>query len=238
MRSEFTSIAAALPARIPVRTSVRYPREHTSRTGFGVESFVAGAFVCATRLLTCVRARWLGCEPTDAPRIYFANHSSHLDFLLLWSALPARLRRKTRPVAASDYWHQGALRRYLAIRVFRSVFVERDNPDRSANPIAPLVEALDQGESLIVFPEGTRGTGEDLLPFKAGIFHALCTRPDTELVPVWIDNSYRVMPKGAVLPIPLLCTATFGPPARITRSEEKTAFLRRMRERLLALRNA
>ncbi|HEY6306446.1 MAG TPA: lysophospholipid acyltransferase family protein, partial [Candidatus Angelobacter sp.] len=170
-------------------------------------------------------------------RIYFANHTSHLDTVLLWAALPRRLREKTRPVAAADYWKPVAWRRYLAERVFHSVFVERFGQDSAANKIAPLLEALDGGDSLILFPEGKRGSGTELRPFKSGMFYLARHSPGIEFVPVWLDNCYQVLPKGEFLPLPLPCTATFGAPACIGAGEEKDAFLDRLRHSLLDLRN-
>jgi len=201
------------------------------------ETLVAALITGGTQLLTGVRGRWAGCGPSQAQRIYYANHSSHMDFLLLWSALPARLRERTRPVAAEDYWSEGIVRRYIGKQVFRGVFIERVWSDRSISPIAPMIEALDRGDSLILFPEGTRGAGADLLPFKSGIFHVARERPAVDLVPVWMDNSYRVMPKGALFPVPLLCRVTFGAPLQIDPDENRDAFLDRLRRHLLELKS-
>jgi 1-acyl-sn-glycerol-3-phosphate acyltransferase len=200
-----------------------------------LEPLVASLITRGTQLLTGVRGYWVGCAPSGEQRIYYANHSSHIDFVLVWSALPPKLRVKTRPVAAEDYWNGGALRMYLGKRVFRGVFVERVWSDRAVSPIAPMIEALDRGDSLILFPEGTRGTGAELLPFKSGIFHVAKERPQIDLVPVWMDNSYRVMPKGAMLPIPLLCRVTFGAPIHIEANEDRDVFLERLRSHLLEL---
>lgn len=200
---------------------------------WNVESAIAGMIIRGVRVLTGIQARWIGCEPVGTQRIYFANHTSHLDAVLLWASLPPRLRKRTRPVAAHDYWQEGPVRRYLAERVFRGVFVQRDCADPSINRVAPMLDALEEGDSLILFPEGTRGNGEDVRPFKSGLFHVACERPGLEFVPVWLDNSYRVMPKGSVLPLPLLCTATFGRPSQIGANEEKAAFLDRLRRSLL-----
>jgi 1-acyl-sn-glycerol-3-phosphate acyltransferase len=199
------------------------------------EPVVANLTVGGARLLTGIQAQWIGSSPAAVSRIYFANHTSHLDFVLLWSALPSPVRAKTRPVAASDYWNRGLLRRQIIHRVFQGVLVNRGFPDRARNPLSLMIEALDHGDSLILFPEGTRGTGESLQPFKCGIFHLAKARPHVELLPVWIDNAYRVMPKGTVLPIPLLCSAAFGEPMRLADDEPKAAFLARLRQALLDL---
>jgi len=201
-----------------------------------IEPAVAQLTVAGARLLTGTQARWVGCQPPDdKPRIYFANHTSHMDFILLCSALPPRFRQKIRPVAASDYWNRGTLRQYMIHQVFRGVLVDRIGAARTVNPIEPMIEALDHGESLILFPEGTRGTGEELQPFKCGIFHLAQTRPRVELVPVWMDNAYRVMPKGALVPVPLFCSVTFGTPTFLRPDETKETFLARIRQAVVEL---
>jgi 1-acyl-sn-glycerol-3-phosphate acyltransferase len=88
---------------------------------------------------------------------------------------------------------------------------------------------------LIMFPEGTRGRGEALQPFKCGIFHLASTRPNVELVPVWIDNLYRVLPRGAILPVPLLCSVTFGEPTHLLPGEDKKSFLARLHQSVSTL---
>jgi 1-acyl-sn-glycerol-3-phosphate acyltransferase len=201
------------------------------------ELVVAHLTVGGARLLTGVQARWEGCGPDDVQRIYFGNHTSHMDFVLLSSALPARIREKTRPVAASDYWNRSTVRQYLIHRVFQGVLVDRGRSEKAVNPIDPMLEALDGGKSLILFPEGTRGTGDGLRPFKCGIYHLAKARPGVELVPVWMENAYRVMPKGAPLPIPLLCSVTFGQPTWLRPGEAKEPFLARLREVVLGLSN-
>lgn len=224
MSREFTAVLAQADA-----ISLRFPAGQHLR----LEAVIAHIFSGAVRAITDVRARWIDCAPVNKRRIYFANHTSHLDFLLLWSVLPAQLRRTTQPVAACDYWKRCAIRSYLAERVFHSVFVERGEAELASNPAAPMLDALQQGKSLVVFPEGTRGGGEKLLPFKSGVFHVAREMPGVELVPVWITNAHRVMPKGTLLPIPMLCTVTFGAPTHIEDNEEKPEFLGRLRRHLL-----
>jgi 1-acyl-sn-glycerol-3-phosphate acyltransferase len=187
----------------------------------------------SVRLLTGAQARWQGCAPTAQQRIYYANHTSHLDFVMVASALPALLRRQIRPVAAAEYWTAGPLRRYLIHTVFRGVLVERER--RSLNPLEPVLEALRGGASLIIFPEGTRGTGDSLQPFKPGIFHIAKMHPSVNLVPVWIDNSYRIMPKGFLFPVPLLCSMTFGEPIRWDGKQSQEEFLLRISTALESL---
>ncbi|MBK6971828.1 MAG: 1-acyl-sn-glycerol-3-phosphate acyltransferase [Sterolibacteriaceae bacterium] len=200
-----------------------------------LESLVASAICGVARAVTGARALWRGCAPQPVQRVYFGNHSSHADFVLIWSSLPPTLRRQTRPVAGADYWDRGGLRGYIIHRVFRGVLVDRERAERSADPIEVMVGALDQGASLIVFPEGTRNPQEGLLPFKSGIFRIAEARPGVEFVPVWLDNLKRVMPKGRLLPLPILCTVSFGTPLRLQAGETRESFLARTRDALQGL---
>lgn len=200
-----------------------------------VDRLLASALCGFARALTGVRALWLGSEPDARPRVYFANHRSHGDFVLIWASLPPPLRRRTRPVAGADYWLTTPLRRFLINRVFRGVCIDR-RPGRSGpNPVAQMGEALTAGESLILFPEGTRNMGDGLLPFKSGLHHLARAHPEAELIPVWIENLGRVMPKGSLIPVPLLCTLSFGPPVAPIDGESRDAFLARARTALLDL---
>lgn len=199
-------------------------------------SLTRAAIVLLAHAITAVRGIFGGIAPEPVQRVYFANHASHGDFVLIWTVLPPALRATTRPVAGADYWTASALRRFIGQEVFNAVLIERDAGRRRTDPVSQMAEALDAGGSLILFPEGTRNMTEDrLLPFKSGIYHLARARPGVDLVPVWIENLNRVMPKGGVVPIPLLCTVTFGAPLRLQPDEPKGAFLDRARSALLAL---
>lgn len=188
------------------------------------------------RLLTGVRARWLGCEPSLQQRIYFANHTSNLDAVVIWASLPPALRVRTRPVAAQDYWLKGPVRRYLALKVFNAVLIERKKVTVKTNPLAPMLEALSAGSSLIIFPEGGRMESGEVGEFKGGIYHLASHRPEIEFAPTWIDNVNRVLPKGEVLPVPMLGSVSIGCPLTLQENETKEAFLERARSALLAMK--
>jgi len=199
-----------------------------------LDAWVASAICGFAKLVTGVRALWMGCAPEETRRVYFANHRSHGDFVLIWASLPDSLRARTRPVAGADYWLTSGLRRFIINRVFRGVLIDR-NAGRDADPIGVMAKVLEGGESLILFPEGTRNLGDDLLPFKSGLYHLACAQPQVELVPVWIENLGRAMPKGSLIPVPLLCTLSIGAPLLLAPGEDKAVFLDRARTALLAL---
>ena len=197
--------------------------------------FALSGTAYAAGLITGAQGHWQGCPPSAEQRIYFANHRSHLDWVLIWAALPSELRATTRPIAARDYWTRSRFRHWLTREVFNAVYVDRQRSD-DQDPLQPLVEALAAGDSLVIFPEGTRGAGDEPQPFKSGLFHLAERFPAVQLVPVWIDNVQRVMPKGEVVPVPILCSATFGAPIRLDPGEDKRAFLDRARAAVVALR--
>ncbi|RUR67223.1 1-acyl-sn-glycerol-3-phosphate acyltransferase [Variovorax guangxiensis] len=277
------------------------------------------------RLLTGAQARWYGCPPKAEQRIYFANHQSHADLVMIWAALPEELRSITRPIAARDYWANTPVKRWITTEVFNAVYVERQaaaapaavpaapatpaapevappapaarplderiepsmepllpltpppppveaasgaqgqldlpvppapppapSPEPpppaapepaptpaapASDPLAPLVEALRSGDSIIIFPEGTRGHTGEPQKFKSGLYTLATMFPDVVLVPAWIDNVQRVMPKGEIVPVPILCSVTFGAPVRVEEGEERRPFLDRARAAVIALRD-
>jgi 1-acyl-sn-glycerol-3-phosphate acyltransferase len=197
---------------------------------------IATAIAAASRLFTGARARWVGCAPAPDQRIYFANHTSNLDFVLLWASFPTEMRHKTRPVAAQDYWRRDPLRRWLAAKIFKAVLIERKKVSRENNPMQPMLSALEEGSSLIIFPEGTRNPSGEISEFKSGLYHLAKEMPRVELVPVFIENLNRVLPKGEFLPVPILCSVNFGAPLFIGEDESKADFMLRARNALLALR--
>lgn len=201
----------------------------------------AWLIVVFAKLLTGVRAIWAGTGPKAEQTLYFANHTSHGDFVLLWATLPPDLRALTRPVAGQDYWEASPLRRFIGRDVFNALMIRRDGKSAAGgeapNPVDQMTEALRAGDSLIMFPEGTRNIGEEvLLPLKSGLYHLARACPQVRLVPVWIENLKRVLPKGTLVPIPLACSVRYGAPISLAEGEDKNTFIARARTAMLDLR--
>jgi 1-acyl-sn-glycerol-3-phosphate acyltransferase len=189
----------------------------------------------SVRALLGATPRWIGSKPEDRQRIYFANHTSHIDTVALWSALPPDLRAKTRTAAAADYWGSSALKRTIALQALNAVLIDRKRADPEADPLRPLYDVLEAGQSIIIFPEGTRGPERLPAPFKSGLYHLAQRFPDVELIPVYLDNLHRSMPKGTFFPVPLICTVRFGAPLPRIADEDKSAFLERARNAVIEL---
>ncbi len=190
-----------------------------------IAKFVSGASV-----------RWIDCQPDTCQRVYFANHTSHLDALVLWSCLPKEIRVRTRAVAARDYWEKGPIRRHMA-RSFNVLLIDRKEIKVHRSPVQMMLQEIGERDSLIVFPEGSRNTQEELGEFKSGLYYMGKKRPDLELVPVYMENLNRVLPRGEVLPVPLLSCITIGPPIWLEVGEPKNDFLNRARDAVRRLRD-
>lgn len=205
---------------------------------------IARLLARTAKFISGAHAIWRAPLQEDVQRIFFANHSSHLDFIVVWSALPKALREKTRPIAGRDYWMKGRVRRYLSAKVFRAILIDRRPRDGSAQEKSVAARdainqmAMEMGKefSIIVFPEGTRGTGEEVAPFKSGLYHLCQIKPDVQLVPVYLDNMNRILPKGELLPVPMLSRVVFGEPMELRRGEPKEQFLARARAALIRLK--
>jgi 1-acyl-sn-glycerol-3-phosphate acyltransferase len=187
------------------------------------------------RFLVGAHSRWIGSHPDARQRIYFANHGSHLDTLLLWSALPNDLRATTHAAAAADYWGKSAVKRYIAQKGLNAVLIDRSGSSAPGEALEPLRNVLADGHSLILFPEGTRSPSRLPGPFKSGLYRLAKEFPNAELIPVYLDNPARAMPKGAILPLPIICSAHFGAALERVESEEKEPFLLRAQAAVSAL---
>jgi 1-acyl-sn-glycerol-3-phosphate acyltransferase len=199
-------------------------------------SLTANALAVVAKLLSGSSVRWIDCQPDTCQRVYFANHTSHLDALVLWSSLPKEVRALTRPVAAKDYWERGRIRQYIA-QNFNALLIDRRKIKVHQSPVDLMISQIGDVYSLIVFPEGRRNTGEEMAEFKSGLYYLGKKRPDLELVPVYIDNLNRVLPRGEYLPVPLLSCITIGPPLWLETGEPKADFLQRAREAVRRLKD-
>lgn len=190
----------------------------------------------------------------DLPRqaVFFANHSSHLDFLTIWAVLPGGVRERVRPIAAADYWGSGVKGR-LATALFHPYLVERGKggaPDASrthapaastpggraragGSQLEGMLAVLDAGDSLVIFPEGTRGDGHELAPFQRGLARLARERPHVPVIPVALANLGRILPKGGVIPVPMLATVSFLPALAVEEGESDDGFLERARRILV-----
>jgi 1-acyl-sn-glycerol-3-phosphate acyltransferase len=187
------------------------------------------------RVISGATVRWIDCQPDTCQRVYFANHTSHLDAIVLWSSLPNNVRQVVRPVAAKDYWERGAVRRYLA-KIFKALLIDRKKIKVHQSPIDMMIREIGDQYSLIVFPEGGRNAEANVGDFKSGLYYLAKKRPDLELVPVYMDNLNRVLPRGEFLPVPLLSCISFGAPIWLETGEPTVDFLARAREAVLALK--
>ena len=187
--------------------------------------------------ITGVRPKFEG-DITFSPekKVYFANHASHGDFVMVWISLPKKWRKLARPVAGADYWLKGKFRRFIINNVFNGLLIMRNGNDPKAIT-QQMSAALQEGSSLIIFPEGTRNMDDDvtLLPFKSGIYHLARENPDVQFVPIWIDNINRVLPKGKLIPVPIICEVNIGKEIQLFPGESKDDFLQRARDAMLAL---
>ncbi|HEY2410715.1 MAG TPA: lysophospholipid acyltransferase family protein [Pirellulaceae bacterium] len=199
-------------------------------------NLTAPVLAAVAKLLSGAMLRWHECQPDTCQRVYFANHTSHLDALVLWSSLPGEIRDLTRPVAAKDYWAKGRVRPYIA-QCFNAILIDREEIKVHQSPVDLMIREIGTKNSLIVFPEGGRNPGDDLQDFKSGLYYLSKKRPDLELVPVYIDNLNRVLPRGEFLPVPLLSCITIGPPMWLEPKENKFDFLNRARDAVRRLKD-
>lgn len=202
-----------------------------------VESTLRNALVLTARFISGASVRWYLCQPDTCQRIYFANHSSHLDALVIWAALPYAIRQRTRLVAAQDYWDAGFIRRYISRKLFNAILIDRENVGIRNTPINMMLDGMEDYYSIVMFPEGGRGDGEIIGEFKSGLYHMGRKRPDLELIPVYLDNMNRILPRGRTLPVPMLSRIVFGPPLWLEKDESKENFLARAREAVLQLKD-
>lgn len=144
--------------------------------------------------------------------ILIANHSSHLDTISLLSLFPLKRLRRIRPVAAADYFERNALVSLLTKTLFNILPIARKNITPESNPLRRMREAIEAGESIIIFPEGTRGSGPEMGAFRSGVAHLIEKIPGVPVVPAYLVNMGRSLPKGEFIPVPFFCEIRIGAP--------------------------
>ena len=200
--------------------------------------FISQVLQLLARVLIGAYPRWVGCKPTNAQRIYFANHTSHIDGVAIWASLPRDLQKLTHPVAAYDYWATNKFKNHVAIKGLNAVYLARvKDANSNEDPMQSLYDVLGKGESLIIFPEGTRHKEDLPQKFKSGLYALASKYPHVELIPVYLENSYRSLPKGKYLPVPLICTVRFGKAMFFDPSESRRNFLDRARQAVIDSRS-
>ena len=191
----------------------------------------------SARIVSGATVLWYESQPDDScQRVYFANHTSHLDALVVWAALPLAIREKTRMVAAQDYWEAGPVRRYISRSMLNAVLIERENVSFKNSPVRVMADEMKDVYSLILFPEGGRSQDGTLGEFKSGLYYLCKRRPDLELIPIYLNNLNSILPRGKTLPVPMLSRVIFGPPMWLEIDERKESFLERARNAVLKLK--
>jgi 1-acyl-sn-glycerol-3-phosphate acyltransferase len=164
-----------------------------------------------------------GREHLDVPDpfVLVANHSSHLDTVALLSLFPLERLRRIRPCAAADYFGRNPVVLALSRTFFNILPIAREHFRSEDHPVRRMREALARGESLLLFPEGTRGTGTGIGQLKAGVAHLAEEMPGLAVVPAWLENMGRALPKGEFLPVPFFCEVRLGAPRKLTGTREE-----------------
>ncbi|MGL6225929.1 MAG: lysophospholipid acyltransferase family protein [Thermoguttaceae bacterium] len=193
--------------------------------------------VLLARFISGATVRWLDSQPDTCQRVYFANHTSHLDSIVIWASLPPFVRERTRMIAAKDYWNAGPIRRYISKRLFNALLIDREKIGIKNTPIKMMIDEMQDTFSVVLFPEGGRSSNGVIGEFKSGLYHLCKKRPDLELIPVYLDNMNRILPRGKTLPVPMLSRVIFGPPLWLEEKEPKEAFLERARLAVINLKD-
>lgn len=181
---------------------------------------------------------WLGLRvrhrerlPKSGPAIVVANHNSHMDVFALLSLFPLRQQAKIHPVAAADYFLRDKRMAWFALNILNIIPISREGGE--TNPLAQCEQALRDGKTLILFPEGTRGEPGILSPLKSGLWHLSQSMPEVPIIPVWLRGTEQVMAKGNRIPLPLFIDVSIGDALNF--HPEKKVFMDELKQRLLTL---
>ena len=170
--------------------------------------------------------------PRSGPAIVAANHNSHLDTLVLISLFPLGLLPKLRPVAAADYFTRNPLLAWFSLNVVGILPIRREAKG-GADPLKPCESALDRGEILVLFPEGSRGEPEVLGRFKRGIAVLAARRPEVPVFPVFLHGLGKALPKDDPVLVPFFCDVFVG--EALHGSDHQAAFMAELETRMGAL---
>jgi 1-acyl-sn-glycerol-3-phosphate acyltransferase len=184
-------------------------------------------------LVLGVQVKGLSNLPRKGPAILVANHNSHLDTLVLLSLFPFRQLNRVHPVAAGDYFLKGRFRRWFALNIVRVIPIDRKPTHEHGHPLSGCRSALDRGEILALFPEGSRGRPEQLAPFKQGVAHLVADRPEVPVIAVYLSGTGKVLPRGEALLVPHICKLSIGEPFR--GNTDRKAFMRELARRFAQL---
>jgi len=206
-------------------------RRRSVRTWVQIAFFV-GFLRPFLALFLGVRVRGRENLPRRDPFVLIANHASHLDTVTLLSLFPLRRLRRIRPVAAADYFERSRLRSALTKSLFHILPIARSREEGAPDPRERMLAALGSGQSLILFPEGTRTKDGTMGRFRSGIAHLAMHAPDVPIVPAFLVNLGRSLPKGALIPVPMFAEVRVGAPLHPTgeREEIVAALERAVRE--------
>jgi len=155
------------------------------------------------------------------PFVLIANHSSHLDTISLLSLFPLSRLRRIRPVAAADYFERNRFVSLFTKTLFNILPIARKNITTENNPLRRMRDALESGDSLLIFPEGTRGSGEQMGEFRSGVAHLIEKVPGVPVVPAYLVNMGRSLPKGEFIPVPFFCEIRIGAPRELHGSRQE-----------------
>ncbi len=157
--------------------------------------------------------------------ILIANHNSHMDTMAIMSAIPSRYIHKVHPIAARDFFGGSLFKKILMRYLVNATLIQRDREDPNNDPIESMDKMLKKSRSLILFPEGSRGVPGIMTKFKKGLGYLIQRNPEINVIPVYLDNVYKTLPRGKNLILPYNCSIKFGDPIEFKSMEMEDILL-------------